>query len=284
MPYVYQPRSGNRRRTVFKVAKAEMPALRRGGATQFGWKSKKRLTTLVKKVVRGQAETKYVADQFDKNSNAALANVFQLTALGVGALRFVPMIPRCVQGVDDNNRIGDVISPSGKVKTTLHFAINDDVVTSHQILVTVYYGVTKDRKSWDNINPLSTAQFLDNGDGTNSSPNISRITAMSPVQRDLVSFKKIQFVLSKATGSTGGDAGGGNAAANAGKSFRTITLTHSPPKKLKYSVQNDVYPVNYAPGFFIQLCYADGAVPESEARINGLVNISCRQHMWFKDM
>jgi len=284
MPYVYQPSGGYRRkRTVFKVARSEMPGLRRSGA-RTGWKSKKRLSQLVKRVVRGQAETKYVADQFDKNQNAALANVFALSALGAGALRFLPMIPRVSQGTDDNDRIGDTISPSGKVKTTLNFAINDDVSGSQQILVTVYYGTTKDRKSWENINPLSTDSFLDNGDGTNGSPTFTRVSAMSPVQKDLVTFKKIQFVLSKAQGRTGGDAGTGNFSANAGRSYRQITLTHAAPKKLKYSVGNDVYPSNYAPGFYVSLAYADGAVPVSEAHLRGLVNVTCRQHMWFKDM
>lgn len=283
MPYVYQPRVAGRRRTIFKVAKAEMPGLRRSGV-RFGWKSKKRLNSLVKKIVRGQAETKYVADAYDKNGVAALPAVWNLTALGIGAARFLPMIPRTTQGVDDNNRLGDTISPSGKIKTTLNFAINDDVQVSQQILVTIYYGVTKDRKSWDNQNPLSTAQFLDEGDGTNTSPTFNRQTAMLPVQRDLVSFKKIQFVLSKAVGTTGGDAGTGNAAANAGRSFRAITLTHTPPKKLKYSVQNDTYPSNYAPGFFIQLCYADGALPADAAHLDGIVNVTARTHMWFKDM
>jgi len=283
MPYVYQPRVPGRKRTIFKVAKTEMAGLRRSGV-RSGWKSKKRLSALVKKVVRGQAETKYVADQYDKNQAAALPNVFSLATLGAGALRFLPMIPRLSQGTDDNERIGDSISPSGKVKTTLNFAINDDVSGSQQILVTIYYGTTKDRKTWENVNPLSTAQFLDNGDGTNGSPTFTRVSAMSPVQKDLVSFKKLQFVLSKAQGTTGGDAGTGNFAANSGRSYRQITLTHAAPKKLKYSVGNDVYPVNYAPGFYISLAYADGAVPVSEAHLNGLVNVTARTHMWFKDM
>lgn len=283
MPYVYQPRVPGRKRTIFKVARSSMPALR-GAGVKTGWKSKSALRKMVTKLVKGQAETKYVADAWDRNANAALPSVWTVGSLGAGAARFLPMIPRCTQGTDDNERIGDTITPSGKVKTTLNFAINDDISGSHQILVTVYYGVTKDRKSWDNQNALSTASFLDNGDGTNTSPTFTRVSGMLPVQKDLVSFKKYQFVLSKAAGTTGGDAGTGNFSANAGKSYRSITLTHSPPKKLKYSVGTDNFPSNYAPGYFISLAYADGAVPHTEAYLNGLVNVTARTHMWFKDM
>lgn len=283
MPYVYQPRVPGRKRTIFKVARSSMPALR-GAGVRSGWKSKTALKKLVKKMVAGQAETKYVADQYNKNAGAALPNVWDVNSLGVGALKFLPMIPQVSQGTDDNERVGDTITPSGKIKTTLNFAINDDVSGSQQILVTIYYGTTKDRKSWESQNPLSTASFLDNGDGTNTGPTYTRVSAMLPTQKDLVTFKKKQFVLSKATGFTGGDAGTGNYAANAGRSYRSITLTAAPPKKLKYSVGNDTYPVNFAPGYFIQLAYADGAVPASGANLDRIVNVTSRNHMWFKDM
>jgi len=282
MPYVYQPRVPGRRRTIFKVAKSEMPGLRRAGV-RHGWRSKKQLAAMVKKVVRGQAETKYVADNYDKNGAQDLPTIWNLTNVGLNVLKFLPMIPRVTQGVDEFERIGDQVSPVGKLKTTLNFAYDDADLSGHQIKVEVYYGVCKERHSWENGNPLSTATFLDNGDGTNIAPSQARTSTMLPTDKRLVSFSKRTLILSKTSGTTGGLAGTGNFSANAGRSYKSLTLTHKPPAKLKYLTGTNLYPTNYAPGYYINLSFCDGTAV-AQGDIDKLVNISSRTHMWFKDM
>lgn len=245
--------------------------------------SKRGLAGLIRKVLNRSAETKYVADNYDKNGAQDLPAVWNLNNLGAGVLKFVPMIPRTAQGTDENNRIGDQISPVGNCVTTLDFAYNDTDLSGHQIKVEIWYGTTKERKSWGPNNPLITNAFLDNGDGTNVAPGIGRQTTMLPTDKRMVSFKKKVFILSKSSGTTGGPGGTSNFSANAGRSFHSLKLVHKPPKKLKYTNGADNYPSNYAPGYYINLTYADGLVA-NQPEIQGLVNITSRTHLHFKDM
>lgn len=282
MPFVYGARRARGGKKLMRVTKSEARQLRASGMRTYG--NKRSMALAVKRIVRGQAETKYVADNYDKNQVHDLPTVWTINDLGAGVLRFLPMIPRVQQGTDTNERVGDSVSPSGSLKTTLNFAYNDTDVSGHQIKVEVWYGTCKSRKSWEGQNPLSTANFLDVGDGTNTSPGTVRERTLYPTDKKLVTFKKRTFILSKTAQTTGGDNGDGNFAANAGKSFRAITLYHKPPKKLKYVDGGDEYPSNYAPGYFINLSYANGSQPLNQVTLDKLVNVSSRTHMWFKDM
>lgn len=284
MPYVYQPRVPGRKRTIFKVAKSEMAGLRRSGV-RTGWRRKSRLSALVKKLVRGQAETKYVADNWDKNNAAALPAVWKLTNLQPGAGKFLPMIPRVYQGTDEMNRIGDQITPVGKLRTTLNLAYDDSDLSGHQIKVEIYYGTTKERHSWGAGNPLVSPQFLDNGDGTNVPPGQSRESTMKPIDKRLVTFRKKTIILSKSSGTTGGFGGTSNFSANSGRSYKQVTLTLPCPKKLTYATAGYEYPTNFAPGYFINLSFCDGYLATgTDPSIDSLVNITSRTHMSFKDM
>lgn len=245
---------------------------------------KKTITNMIKRVAGRMAETKYVADNYDKNGVQNLPAVWNLTNLGAGVLKFLPMIPRVAQGAGENQRVGDQITTSGNVATTLNFAYNDADLSGHQIKVEIYYGTTKERKSWHVQNPLVNATFLDNGDGTNVAPSFARQTTMLPTDKRVVSFKKKVIILSKSSGTTGGPNGTSNFSANAGRSFKSVKLVHRPPKKLKYGAGANEYPTNYAPGYFINLSYCDGVLPANQAEIDSLVNITSRTHLHFKDM
>lgn len=237
----------------------------------------------VKAVLAKQSETKYVSDNYDKNSNRALDPVWTLNDIGAGVLKFLPMLPRTSQGVGTFNRIGDVIQPVGKVATTLEFSLSGEDLSGHQIKVEIWYGTSKSRKDWAQ-NPLPTDNFLDQGNGTNTNPSTARTSTMLPADHNLVSFKKKVFILSKTPGTIGGDNGDGNFASNGGKSYRSIKLLHTPPKKLKYALAADNYPDNYAPGYYINLSYVDGEQPQTTAYLQNMVNITSRTHLHFKDM
>lgn len=275
-------------RRVLKVSAKQFELARKGlHRTRVPRKRKapKSLITTIKRIVRGQAETKYVADNYDRNSVQDLPSVWRLVDLGPGATKFLPMILRVNQGTDENERVGDQISPTGSLCTTLQFAYIPEDLSGQQVKVEIWYGTTKARKSWAQ-NPLSDNAFLDNGDGTNSAPGPNRETTLLPTDKRMVTFRKKTFILSKGYGTTGGPVGDGNFAANGGKSFRSVRLYHKPPKKLKYVKSDDEYPSNYAPGYYINLSYVNGHVNTGggEPAIEQLVNVSSRTHMHFKDM
>lgn len=246
--------------------------------------SVKKVAQIAKRVIRKTAETKYVADNYDKNSLAVLPAVWNLTNVGAGALKFLPMIARLTQGVDEYQRIGDTVVPVGKVMTQLEFSYNDTDISGHQIKVEIYYGTTKERKSWGANNPLVSNAFLDDGAGGNTAPSFARQTTILPMDKRIVSFKKMTFILSKTSGTIGGPGGTSNYAANGGRSYRTVRLYHTPPKVLKYTAAANEYPNNYAPGFYINLSYVDGVLPANQAEIDSLVNITSRTHLHFQDV
>lgn len=256
---------------------------RAAGYRRSGKAGMSNLKRMIQSVVKSDQETKYVSDNFDKNSNRGLDPVWDLNSIGAGVLKFLPMIPRLEQGTDSYQRIGDVVQPVGKIATTLQFSYSDTDISGHQIKVEIYYGTSKSRKDWGTQNPLPTDNFLDQGNGTNTNPSTARQSTILPTDKRIVSFRKKVFILSKAFGTTGGDNGTGNDAANGGKSYRTLKLLHTPPKKLKYGVANDRYPENYAPGYYINLSYVDGVQPVTTAAIQSLVKITSRTHMHFKD-
>lgn len=244
----------------------------------------KKVASIAKRVIRRTAETKYVADNYDKNGAQVLPAVWNLTNVGAGALKFLPMIARTTQGVDEYQRIGDSIVPIGNVMTQLEFSYNDADLSGHQIKVEIYYGTTKERKSWGPNNPLVNSTFLDDGAGGNVAPSSARQTTLLPTDKRFVSFKKRVFILSKTQGTIGGPGGTANFAANGGKSYHNIRLYHKPPKVLRYTSAADNYPTNYAPGFFINLSYVDGLIPANQAEIDSLVNITSRTHLHFQDV
>lgn len=258
--------------------------MRRGMRKYKAKMSAKRVAQIARKAVRRYAETKYVSDNFDKNANAVLPAVWNLTNVGANVLKFLPMLPRTTQGVDEYQRIGDTIIPVGQVCTTLEFSYNDSDISGHQIKVEIYYGTTKGRRSWADQNPLSTAAFLDDGQGGNVAPSAARQTTQLPMDKRLVSFKKRVFILSKTSGTIGGPNGTSNYSANGGRSYFNIKLYSKPPTKLKYLDSIASYPTNFAPGYFINLSYVDGVVPVNQQEIDSLVNITSRTHLHFQDV
>lgn len=267
---------------VFKISSSALEASGKRIRVARKKKPAKSLITTVKRIIMGQSETKYSADNYDKNGLADLPAVWTLNNVGAGVLKFLPMVPRVNQGTDENERVGDSISPVGRVATTLMFAYDHTDLSGSAIKVEIWYGTTKARKSWAQ-NPLVSSAFLDNGDGTNSAPGQNREGTLLPTDKRLVTFRKKTFILSKAYGTSGGDGGTSNASANGGKFFRAVKLYHNPPKKLKYGDATDVYPTNYAPGYFINLSYVNGELPASQAVLDSKINITSRTHMHYKD-
>ena len=258
--------------------------LRKGMRKYKGKMTVKKVAAIARRAIRRTAETKYVTDNYDRNALATLPAVWNLTNVGAGALKFLPMIARTTQGTDAFQRIGDTIVPVGNCVTQLEFSYNDSDISGHQIKVEIYYGTTKERKSWSAQNPLVSAAFLDDGQGGNIAPSFARQTTQYPMDKRLVSFKKRVFILSKTSGTIGGPNGSSNYSANGGRSYHNIKLVHKPPKVLKYSVAASEYPTNYAPGFFINLSYVDGVLPANQAEIDSLVNITSRTHLHFQDV
>jgi len=249
---------------------------------RYAIKTKNPLAKYIRAVVAQQEETKYVANCFSA-ANTPLTPIYnpdgQISVLG----DFVPAIPQVVQGTDDHQRIGNKINPKS-LAVSLKISLNATDLSQNAIMCVIYYGTSKTEKTWQSANPLSTPAILDDGDGTNSSFLGNRFDLTKPLDRKLVTAKRIVFKLAKTSGLMNYDAGigpDGNFATSNGPSEKTILLRFKPPKTLVYQQQASVYPVNYAPWYAIGFCHTDGS-PYNPGDAK-LLSVTPQVHMYYKD-
>lgn len=257
----------------------------------------------VKRVVKRIGETKYVANAPSNNTdfltmpwltNANLSNVNT----------YYPAIPSVDQGDDDHQRDGSVIQPTG-LRVKLNFHYNQDLsgnaivpTNPGQFLVVIYYGVSKKRKSWDDQNPIQSAdQLLDKGDGTTDGFSGNMGQLLMPINKKAYSAKRIVFKLGKTEGvlssydkvtSPGLDAPAaqtGGYSTSGGQSFKSITLRFSPPQKLHYEEDGSNFPNNYAPWYAIAAMPVNRqTTPYSNAEGDKPpISVTSECQMWYKD-
>lgn len=242
------------------------------------------LRQAVQRIVKGNEETKYVANAND-GTGVPLAQPWSPTPQIDVVGKFNPAIPKVSQGVGDHQRVGGKIEPVS-LAVSVRVGFNPTDISCNSLLGVIYYGTDKSGKTWNGGNPLSTPAILDDGDGTQSAFLGSRFDLTKPMDKKLVTAKRIVFRLSKTAGIQNSDnnpAAGqnGNMSTSNGLSEKSFLLKFKTPKHLGYLVNTSSYPQNYAPWYAIGFCHADG----SPATIldNELVNVTSQCHLYFKD-
>lgn len=235
-------------------------------------------------VVRRTEETKYVANDFD-SQGVAHPTSWNPTPNMVSIGSIVPAIPQLGAGVGDFQRVGQKISPVS-ISCNLRIGFNPTDLSANSLIGVIYYGTSKGAKTWEGQIPLSSVAMLDNGDGTNVGWTGLRNQLNLPIDRTLVTLKRITFRLSKTAGIQNSDMGlpatvPGNYATSNGLSEKSFNLRFRAPRVLSYNQQTDLYPQNYAPFYFVGFCHADGSVYQGEDL--RLVAVNSRVHMRFKD-
>jgi len=250
----------------------------------YAYKSSGALARYIKMVVKRQEETKYVATDNDA-AGVPHGPVWYTTPNMVNINSVSPAIPALTNGVGDYQRIGQKVNPIS-LRVNLRVGFNPTDLSANSLIGVIYYGTTTQAGSWANANPLPTAAWLDNGDGTNATWSGVRNQLNLPTDRTLVKVKRITFRLSKTGGIQNSDAGHaadptGNFSTSNGLSEKNFVLKFKPPKTLVYNMIGDSLPQNYAPFYYVGFCHADGSALTPYD--NTLVNVSSRVHMRFKD-
>jgi len=270
-----------------RVAAAQRRLARRGFQAMRR-RAPRKLSSFARKVmnvVNRREETKYVANAFDAAGNALPTLWYptgQLAAVG----DFNPALPKLTQGTDDYQRVGNKIQLQN-LAVSLKIGLNALDLSANSLIGVIYYGTSKTEKTWQGNNPLQTPAILDNGDGTNQIWGATRYDLTKPLDKKIVSAKRITFRLSKSGGIQNSDKGGattqpGNFATSNGLSEKSFMLKFKAPKNLMYQTAGSVYPSNYAPWYAIGFCHADGSALVVPAD-NELVNVNAKCHMYFKD-
>jgi len=175
---------------------------------------------------------------------------------------------------------------------SLKIGFNAQDLSSNELIGVIYYGTAKGLRTWDGGNTIPTVRFLDNGDGTNVAWTGTRNVLTSPIDSRILTAKRITFKLSKTQGLQNGDVNPagqqGGFATSYGMSEKNFLLKYKVPAVLTYEDKTDLYPQNFAPFYAIGFCHADGSPPTAADqptvdRLNGLVNVNAKCHLYYKD-
>lgn len=237
------------------------------------------------KVVRGQAETKYVAESLLGNgvaSNLATWTNFSTAITGVGEIYYC--LPRVTQGVDECMRIGNTLSPTScKVKLDICVSdISDN--NSMDYTVHVFFLTCPQVKSLNNYTAIPILTMLAKGDGTNVGFDGTQLAAQYPI--NTAEFKVIKhrkFRMMKGFGqalSVTPPGTSADAALSVCPQYTHIEQRIPLPKKLKYEVSSSVYPTNAAPFMVIGWTRNDA---NTGAVSNAFINVLGQVQMSYKD-
>lgn len=248
--------------------------------------SKNPLVRLIQRVVSRNQETKYVANYPSDGAGASLGVFWYTQGNMPNITNFYPAIPALTQGTDDYERVGNKIHLSN-LALSVRVGFNAQDTKAQSLLGVLIYGVDKAGKTWNNVHPLQTASILDNGDGTNTTFGGTRADLNKPLDKKLVTARRIVFRLSKTEGLQNSDVSGasvvaGNYSTSNGLSEKSFLLKFKNyPRNLMYATHTDTFPQNFAPWWAIGFCHADGSALTADDA--NLVNVTSKCHMYFKD-
>jgi len=217
------------------------------------------LKSAIQKVIKGDSETKYVAEACRNLSTGNTLATYTAFSSGItGVAEIYAAIPRTHQGTDDHERIGDTIQPTS-CRLHLDFAPTSfGNNNSEDKVIHVFLCNAVAVKSLDNYSAIPISALMKNGSGSNVGFDGTMLTSMMPVNRNnfqVISHRKFRLVkgFGKAFGSSVSDPAGltDSTITPVDASYKSITMNVKLPKKIKYDSHSSRYPANSAPFFVI---------------------------------
>lgn len=261
-------------------------------------KPKQSLTVIVDKLINRKAETKTsmfygTATTFPQTglyADRAYSQQNQFITTNAGDLKW--LLPNVVQGIGDNQRIGEQISPislhiNGTVKVSLSILTGNSPV---DIFAVVYVLTHKTYKNYEGLNTGNNfAQLLMNGQGATSSFTGNVWAARQPVSRQNynVLAKKIVRLRYAGLYTSGGQSVSIANSHDYVANYNVVLTQKHMPKALKYPEADapaTAYtnsPTNYAPFMAVGFYWADGSGP---AAPQALLESTYVTRLTYKDM
>jgi len=236
-----------------------------------------KLQVAVKKALASAQETKYVAETIQQ----ALV-VGQASATPAGFLR---LIPNLAQGVQDNQRIGDKISPTRLVNRFI-FNFPSDLQNNQDIIVNLWIVKAKGASNQGALAGILPAQFLRVGNGNNADPvdgnqpNMLQVVSTYPLNTEqYTKLKHYRFRMRRGIGlPTNTNTASEIAPTGVGRTdmFKTITYSCKAPP-FKYSSAGFTTPSNFYPVALVYATNVDGSAYGDTLRM------SINSQLYFKD-
>jgi len=248
-------------------------------------KPTKALTRAVNQIVRKNEETKLIIDAPWK-SDSTLASFTDFTTAITGTGEIYCLTPRLIQGVDDNNRIGNEVRP---VSLTSHFtvSINTRMTASAYIDVHFYFLTCKGVKRQPSVSQVPIGRLLNNGAGNNVGFSGDSYVAKYPVNKsDFTLIKHKVCRLFKTQDCPNLQAVGSGALSTVGSGklnyFQQFKVKIPTPKVLKYESLTEVAPSNHFPFVVIGWTFPDDNGGSISGDIND-IRVQGQSQMYYKD-
>jgi len=246
-------------------------------------------------LIKQPAETKYCAEQLlDPDLTTTVPSPYSNFNSPISTQAdWYRVLPQLSQGVDVDQRIGNVVIPS-KVRLHLNckFSKNSNDSNARDITVVVYVLKAKGQNQYLIPGGGSTSapiggnlvlnynSYLDKGDGTDTAFSGYWRDSTLPINREaVVLHNKRTFRLYKPAGVLNSNESP-TAVSSAQEKLHHSMHFDFKPKKLKYDTVSAVLPTNFAYCFAVGYYYNDGTAPDTGG---GLLQVSARTEMWYKD-
>lgn len=246
---------------------AQVPKYRASGALQVA----------VKKVLRSAQETKYVAE--------TITQAFVVGQASATPGGFFRLVPNLAQGVQDNQRVGDKITPA-KLVNKFIFNFDSSVQNNQDIIVNLWIVKAKGASSQTTLAGVLPGQFLKVGNGNNadptdpSQPNMLQIVSTYPLNTDqYTKVKHYRFRMRRGIGqATNTNTGGEIAPTGVQRTdmYKAITYSCKAPA-FKYSSTGFTTPSNFYPVALVYATNADGSA------YGDVIRMSINSQLYFKD-
>lgn len=231
----------------------------------------------VKRLVRGQIESKYCSKGYIENQP-----VESIMVSGGGDTNFYSVIPAMVQGTESYQRIGTRITPS-KFLVNVQLDFDPAFALNFDGWVRIYFVTHKTYKSQDDLETIPAGQFLDDGNGTEQDWNRDNpsTSAMLPVKNEYWTvLKQKTFRMSKNVAATSGSATN-TYATNVGHSSHLHTFKLKCPR-LIYNDSKDLQEASNHAIFMGVVYWASDSFKTTNVT-DDVIRITARSHMYYKD-
>lgn len=236
----------------------------------------------VEKVLNRKLETKYVAENITSAPPAPAST--QIPSNQVTPANLQRMLPVIAQGLQEDQRVGDLIAPTKACGYWTLF-LNDFTTGIVDVTVNIVVVMVKGASSQVAVAGTAGGDFLKTGGGGNTDPNgFTPVQFLTEVNRyhvnsDQYTLKKwIRKRICKGAGPVQGPLTGGvtNSSPTAGQGAMVVKYTWKPPK-MKYNAAGDTLPTNHYPVYMIW------ATSNNATALTGDVAYNYRSELYFKD-
>lgn len=241
----------------------------------------------IQKVIKGTEETKYRAEDcvIPGSILPSLGTFQQFTSAITGTGELYACIPRLTQGTDDYQRVGNQVMPvSCHVDLILQATTNDNAQSVDKFAHVFVLQATA-VKSLDNLSAVPITQLFENGAGGYIGADGTTNMSQYPLNRQafkVIAHRRVRLYkpFGQQNNALAPTAGGTNGTIAGCTGNRRLRIKVPLPKKLKYDVASQSYPINSAP--FLCIAWERNDYDGDNNQLTSMY-AQARCHLRFKD-